>query len=47
MESEKLEENNVPQEQKISAVAPSTFESAGNPSELTQEKKDTCKYSSY
>jgi hypothetical protein len=45
METEKVEENNVPQEQTLSAVAPSTTEPESNPSELTQEKKDKCKYS--
>ena len=46
MDSEKVEEK-PPQEQTISEVAPSTTEPASNPSELTQEKKDTCKYSLY
>jgi hypothetical protein len=44
METEKVEEKNVPQEQTVSAVVPSTTEPASTPSELTQEKKDTCKY---
>ena len=42
MESEKIEEK-PPQEQPTTEVPPSSTEAPKNPSELTQEKKDTSK----
>jgi len=50
MDSEKVEEQ-APQEQvqqvTNSEVPASTSEVQSNPSELTQEKKDACKFISY
>ena len=46
MESEKVEEK-PPQEQSTSEVHPSSTETPKDPSELTQEKKDTSKFIFY